>query len=252
MTNNFQNIDIPELLQNFGCENFAQEAFEKWRWPDGTICPRCGNSNQTRLYKIKPNLAVGTRNGLWYCGACRRQFSATSGTIFNGTHVPISKWILAVIIFYLSRKSYNARTLQTTLGVTWRTAWKMARRLRRAKGLGLTVINRDGSYMRRKKHQRPLKQTTKIRRRIFDILSSFKGGMTTHRIHHEIQKQWPFISLQSICSILGQNRLLEFNQSAGKWTANKSRLMPWNEYKKTIDSMNFVRALKKTVQKLFA
>ena len=59
-------------------------------WPEGPVCPKCGATD--RIYELKGKTA---RPGLRKCGHCRKQFTVTVGTIFERSHVPLHKWVLA-------------------------------------------------------------------------------------------------------------------------------------------------------------
>jgi transposase-like protein len=70
------------------------------------------------------------RKGVYKCGACRKQFTVTVGTIFEDSHIPISKWLMAFFIICSSKKSISANQLSRMLNVTYKAAWFMAHRLR--------------------------------------------------------------------------------------------------------------------------
>jgi hypothetical protein len=72
------------------------------------------------------------RNGVWKCKSCRKQFTVRVGTFFEGSHIPISKWVTAVSIICASRAGIGPRQLQTTLGLSYKSAWSISHRVRRA------------------------------------------------------------------------------------------------------------------------
>jgi transposase-like protein len=104
----------------------AADYLESLRWPDGPVCPHCGESER-RHYKLKSE----TRR-LWKCAACRKQFTVTVGTIFERSHMPLNKWLLAFYLLCSSKKGMSAHQLHRMLGVTYKTAWFMAHRFRYA------------------------------------------------------------------------------------------------------------------------
>ena len=104
-------------------EAAARKHLERVRWPDGAICPHCGTID--RASRIK-----GGRKGLWFCNSCRKQFSVTVGTLFERSKVPLHKWLLATHLMCASKKGISAHQLHRTLGVTYKTAWFMAHRIR--------------------------------------------------------------------------------------------------------------------------
>lgn len=104
-------------------EDQAREYLEAIRWPQGPICPVCSKNEITK---------VSTRAGLYQCRACRRQFTVTVGTAFEGSHIPLSKWVYAIHLICASKKGISALQLSRMLGVTAKTAWFMAHRVRGA------------------------------------------------------------------------------------------------------------------------
>ncbi len=105
----------------------ARAHLEGLRWPHGPVCPHCGTVDQaTRL------AGEAHRPGLLECRACRRQFSVTVGTVFERSHVPLHKWVLATHLMSASKKGISAHQLHRMLGVTYKTAWFMAHRIREA------------------------------------------------------------------------------------------------------------------------
>ena len=105
----------------------AREHLEAQRWPDGPICPHCGVVDQATAFKGKAH-----RAGVYKCRACQEQFTVTVGTVFERSKVPLNKWMLAAYLIASSKKGVSAHQLHRTLGVTYKTAWFMAHRLREA------------------------------------------------------------------------------------------------------------------------
>ena len=115
----------------------AREHLEALHWPEGPICPHCGSVEATRLpdqrgrpSKAHPEGAV--RKGLVQCNACRSQFTVTVGSLFERSKVPLNKWLLATHLLVSSKKGISAHQLHRMLGVTYKTAWFMAHRIRAA------------------------------------------------------------------------------------------------------------------------
>src|SRR5579863_1161916 len=128
-------------------EEAARKHFEAVRWPDGPICPHCGTVNNAAELKGK-----STRPGVYKCREknCRKPFSATIGTLYERSHIPLHKWLLATHLLCSSKKGMSAHQLFRMLGFgSYRTAWFMAHRIREAMrpsgdlppmgGLGSTV-----------------------------------------------------------------------------------------------------------------
>ncbi len=104
----------------------AATYLESIRWPNGPVCPHCGEAER-RPYPLKSK----TRK-LYKCAACRKQYTVTVGTIFEGSHIPLNKWLLAFFLLCSSKKGMSAHQLHRMLGVTYKSAWFMAHRIRYA------------------------------------------------------------------------------------------------------------------------
>ncbi len=111
----------------FHDDEAARLHLEAQRWPDGPYCPHCGEADAiTRL------AGKSTAPGLCVCRSCRKKFSVTVGTIFERSHIGLAKWTLAFRLMASSKKGMSAMQLERTLGVTYKTAWFMAHRIREA------------------------------------------------------------------------------------------------------------------------
>ncbi len=122
-----------DILQpQFNDEDAARAFLEAKRWPDKPVCPHCGVVGEA--YRLEPNPKAQThaRRGVWKCGACREQFTVTVGTIFEDSHIPLHKWLLAFHLLCASKKGMSAHQLHRMLGVTYKSAWFMAHRIRYA------------------------------------------------------------------------------------------------------------------------
>jgi transposase-like protein len=111
----------------FTDNDVAREAIEALMWPNGPVCPHCGCTG--KIGKIEGKSA---RPGLYYCGDCKKQFTATVGTIFERSKVPLSKWWMAIHLMASSKKGMSAHQLHRMLGVAYQTAWFMEHRIREA------------------------------------------------------------------------------------------------------------------------
>ncbi len=107
----------------------AREHLEAIHWPHGPICAHCRNSDQTRITKLA---GKSTRPGVYKCNDCQKPFSVTVGTVFERSHIPLNKWVLASHLMAASKKGMSAHQLHRMLGVTYKTAWFMAHRIREA------------------------------------------------------------------------------------------------------------------------
>ena len=110
----------------FQDEDKAREHLEAIRWPNGPVCPHCGSQ---RHYKLQ---GEAHRPGLLKCADCKKQYSVTVGTVFERSKIPLTKWLMATYLMCSSKKGFSAHQLHRTLGVTYKTAWFMAHRIREA------------------------------------------------------------------------------------------------------------------------
>ena len=110
----------------FNNEEAARKHFEALRWPDGPVCPHCGVIGEATELK-----GSSTRAGVWKCRACEKPFTATIGTVYERSHIPLHKWLLATHLLCASKKGISAHQLWRMLGFgSYRTAWFMAMRIR--------------------------------------------------------------------------------------------------------------------------
>ena len=106
----------------YSTDDKCREILTKLRWPEGVTCPRC---KERRVAWLK------ARNQ-FECPACFYQFSVTTGTVFNDTHLALEKWFIAVCLLCEAKKGMSACQMQRTLGVSYKTAWYLCHRIRAA------------------------------------------------------------------------------------------------------------------------
>jgi transposase-like protein len=132
-------INLISLAQDYADEDKARSLLESFRWPNGPVCPHCKNDGKEKpnsKLTAKPDSKRGVRAGVYFCGACRKQFTVKVGTVFEDSHIPISKWLMAIFILCSAKKSISAHQMHRMLGVTYKTAWFMCHRIRYAMGVG--------------------------------------------------------------------------------------------------------------------
>ena len=112
---------------HFHNEQAAYTYVEAHLWPNGPVCPHCGNVDQARIGRLEGKT---TRAGLRKCYACRKPFTVKIGSIFEDSHAPLRLWLQAIYLICASKKGISTRQLQRTLGVGMKTAWFMAHRIR--------------------------------------------------------------------------------------------------------------------------
>ncbi|MDT3683837.1 MAG: IS1595 family transposase [Pseudorhodoplanes sp.] len=115
----------------FTDEAAARAHLEAVRWPDGPICPHCGNSHQERIARVEGE-KQSHRAGLIYCNDCKGQFTVTVGTVFERSKIPLSKWWLAMHLMAASKKGMSAHQMSRMLGISYKSTWFMMHRIREA------------------------------------------------------------------------------------------------------------------------
>ena len=109
----------------FHDETKAREWLEARIWPNGPVCPHCGVVNQATLMRGKT-----TRPGLYQCNVCREPFTVTVGTLYERSHIPLHKWLMATHLIMASKKGISSLQLHRMLGITKKSAWFLAHRIR--------------------------------------------------------------------------------------------------------------------------
>ena len=127
-----EELNLVTLAQKYSDNDAARELLESMLWPDGPVCPHCKNHKDKAIYAITPKPGSKTRKGLRKCGACRKQFTVTIGTIFEDTHIPIGKWMMALFLLSSSKKGMSAHQLHRMLDIGYQAAWFMCHRIRYA------------------------------------------------------------------------------------------------------------------------
>jgi transposase-like protein len=114
------------LLQAIAYFSDAERAFQAavaFRWPSGTvICPRC----HSRKHSF-----ISTRR-IWHCKGCKKQFTVKVGTIFEDSAISMDKWMLAMWLVVNCKNGISSYEIARHLGVTQKTAWFMAHRIRKS------------------------------------------------------------------------------------------------------------------------
>ena len=139
----------------FTDETAAREALEAVVWPCGPVCPHCGNADAEKIAKLETK---SVRPGLRYCNECKGQFTATVGTVFERSKIPLTKWWLAMHLLGSSKKGISSHQLHRMLGISYKSTWFMTHRIReamRAGGLapmggGGSIVEIDETYIGRK------------------------------------------------------------------------------------------------------
>jgi transposase-like protein len=109
----------------FTDEDKARQFLEACRWPDGPVCPFCGQLDTVKLLGGK---SMGP--GWYFCTDCRDKFTVRVGTLYERSHIPLHKWLLATHLMVSSKKGMSALQLSRMLGITYKSAWFMCHRIR--------------------------------------------------------------------------------------------------------------------------
>jgi transposase-like protein len=115
-------VNLISLIEEYRDEDKCRDRLTSLKWPGGVKCPRCGSEKISRIKK----------RGQFDCDECRYQFSVTAGTIFHDSHLPLWKWFLAAYLMCESKKGISANQLKRSLGVSYKTAWYLCHRIRKA------------------------------------------------------------------------------------------------------------------------
>lgn len=198
------------LEPHFQDEDKAREYLEKMRWPDGTVCPHCGLVGEAYKITVKEKTfeevkATGKRirkprKGLWKCAGCRKQFTVTVKSIFEDSHIPLHKWLLAIHLLCSSKKGMSAHQLMRMLDIKqYKSAWFMAHRIRYAMTGEVPVmmsgiVEADETYIggkRRNKHAQAVKFGERAQDRLgpvadkMAVVSVLERGGKVHSRHVE-------------------------------------------------------------------
>jgi len=167
---------------HFHSEEAAFGYVEARLWPNGPVCPHCGG-----VERVGKLAGKTTRAGLWKCYQCRKPFTVKIGTIFEGSHVAMHLWLQAMYLIAGSKKGISANQLHRVLGVTLKTAWFMAHRIREAMRddtlapFGTTGgrVEVDETYIGRKKDvetKRPLERGFRTKLRVVSLIDRDTGA----------------------------------------------------------------------------
>jgi transposase-like protein len=119
-------MTLVDLIEHFDTDERCREMLVRLRWPNGVECPRCKMS-AVELETVKQ---------LFYCKGCDYQFSVTTGTVFNDSHLPLQKWFLATLLLCEAKKGMSALQLKRTIWGqhkgSYKTAWYLCHRIRYA------------------------------------------------------------------------------------------------------------------------
>lgn len=144
---------IDNLHEQFPDDNACLDYIFQQRFGGMVACPKCGVT-ESRYYRVRSKK-------VYECKDCGNQISPLANTIFHKSETPLKKWFYAMYMFSVSRNGVSGKELERTLGVTYKTAWRMCKQIRlimQQSDQPLTgIVEIDETYMggtRRKVHQK--------------------------------------------------------------------------------------------------
>lgn len=161
----------------------ARDWLEALLWPEGPVCPHCGCIDNATKFQGKAH-----RDGVWKCKPCEKQFTVTVGTVFERSHIPLNKWLMALFLLTSSKKGMSTHQMHRMLAISYKSAWFMTMRLRKALesgtlpdplgGIGKPVEIDEtyvgGKARNRKNHIPPKEAVVSLVQR--------KGGVRSHHV----------------------------------------------------------------------
>lgn len=114
-----------EFPRQFPDETAARLYLEERRWHGKPVCPHCDQAERVQVRKVV---------GYFRCLGCKEDFTVRTGTIFERSHIPLDKWLMAMYLVATARKGISSMQLSKELGITQKSAWFMLQRIREACG----------------------------------------------------------------------------------------------------------------------
>jgi transposase-like protein len=152
-----------KVMERFGSEDKCRDYLETLRWPEGVTCPRCKCASVSQIVK----------RSQYDCNECRYQFSVKAGTIFNDSHLPLTKWLIVTYLITESRKGMSANQIKRIIGGSYKTAWYLCHRIRAAmaeaeKPMLSGVVEMDETFIGGK-------STSEMRRKSKEVVIGIHG-----------------------------------------------------------------------------
>ncbi len=124
-------LSLAEFHARYGSEAQCLASLETARWPDGFVCPECGEQAHTVFER--------RHHRWWQCSTCRHQATVTAGTMMDHSKLPLRTWFLAIYLVTQAKNAISSLELMRHLGVCYKTAWNLHRKLRQ----GMTEAERE-------------------------------------------------------------------------------------------------------------
>ena len=122
-------MNLLNVTRNFRTEDEALDYLIKQRWPNGVRCLACDHA---QCYRIATRGKTNKPCRLFECAECKLHFSATTGTLFHDSHLPLTKWFMAMALMAEAKKGISALQVSRHIGVAYKTAWHLCHRIRKA------------------------------------------------------------------------------------------------------------------------
>lgn len=175
-------MNLFSLAKMFPTEESALEYWMSTRWPDGVRCVGCDHDT---VYRIQTTGKTGKSIVIFECAKCALHFSPTAGTLFHDSHLPLQKWFAAIALMCEAKKGISANQMKRHLGVTYKTAWYLCHRIRKAMseespaplGSEGQVIEVDESFVG---GYLPRQGSTEAKRRKVKVLGIAERGGRVH------------------------------------------------------------------------
>ncbi len=130
-------MNLLQVAKTFATEDMALAYWIMTRWPNGVRCLACDSA---KVYAITTKGKTGKKCHLYECGECGLHFSATTGTLFHDSHLPLTKWFAAIALMVEAKKGVSANQVARHIGCSYKTAWHLCHRIR-------TAMSETGSPM---------------------------------------------------------------------------------------------------------
>lgn len=179
-------MDLFEIYSRFKTERDCHSYLIEMRWPDGIKCVYCSSTNVYRR-------SYG--NGL-KCGRCNKSFTATVGTIFHATKLPLMKWLLGVSQILAAKKGISSLQLARTLDVNKNTAWYMQQRIRKCMKSDVLlkgIVEADETYVggslgnmtkAKKEQKKPHKTGMSHKQAVLGMIERTSGSIVLRKLPH--------------------------------------------------------------------
>jgi transposase-like protein len=171
---------------HFHNEEAAFAYVEAHLWPEGPVCPHCGNVDQKAIGRLNGKTS---RPGLRKCYACRKTFTVRIGSIFEDSHFPLHLWLQAIQLINASKKGISTRQIQRTFNCSMKTAWFLTHRIRKIMkpadasgplgGEGKT-IEADVTYVGRKPFKKARRGGGSNMNPVFSLIERDGGARSVH------------------------------------------------------------------------